>query len=63
MLKNIGDLKVGKSVGDDCLSAESFKYADKSTCVFLYMLFNLPSKLVDTVIVPIVKDKKGDPWK
>ena len=67
MLTAISHLKTGKAVGNDCLSAESFKYADTSICVFLCMLFNsilyhsyLPSKLMDTVIVPIVKDKKGD---
>ena len=67
MLTAISYLKTGKAVGNDCLSAESFKYADTSICVFLCMLFNsilyhsyLPSKLMDTVIVPIVKDKKGD---
>ena len=38
MLKAIGDLKTG--VGNDCLSAESFKYADKSICVF-FVCFQL----------------------
>ena len=67
MLTAISHLKTGKAVGNDCLSAESFKYACTSICVFLCMLFNsilyhsyLPSKLMDTVIVPTVKDKKGD---
>ena len=67
MLTAISHLKTGKAVGNDCLSAESLKYADTSICVFLCMQFNsilydsyLPSKLMDTVIVPIVKDKKGD---
>ena len=67
MLKAISRLKAGKAVGNDCLSAKSFKYADTSICVFLCMLFNsilchsyLPSKLMDTVIVRIVEDKKGD---
>ena len=69
MLTAISHFKTGKAVGtgNDCLSAESFKFADTSICVFLCMLFNsilyhsyLPSKLMDTVIVPIVKDKKGD---
>ena len=67
MLKAISHLKTGKFVGNDCLSAESFKYTDKSICVFLCVLFNsilyhsyLPSKLMDTIIVPIVEDKKGD---
>ena len=43
-----------------------WSFADTSICVFLCMLFNsilyhsyLPSKH-GTVIVPIVKDKKGD---
>ena len=63
----LSHLKTGKAVSNDCLSAESFKYADTRICVFLCMLFNsilyhsyLPSKLMDTVIIPIVKDKKGD---
>ena len=67
MLTTISHLKTSKAVGNDCLRAESFKYADTSICVFLCMLFNsilhhsyLPSKLMDTVIVPIVRDKKGD---
>ena len=70
MFAAISHLKTDKGVGNDCLSAESFKYADTSVCVFLCMLFNsilyhsyLPSKLMDTVIVPIVKDKQGDPGK
>ena len=33
-IKAIGDMKTGKSVGNDFLSAESFKYAEKSICVF-----------------------------
>ena len=66
MLTAISRLKTGKAVGNDCLSAESFKYADTNICVFYVCCSNsilyhsyLPSKLVDTVIVPIAKDKKG----
>ena len=61
----LSHLKTGKAVGNDCLSAESFKYADTRICVFLCMLFNsilyhsyLPSKLMDTVIVPLLRTKK-----
>ena len=37
MLKAISHLKTGKAVGNDCLSTESFKYADSSICVcFMY---------------------------
>ena len=65
MLTAISHLKTGKAVGNDCLSAESFKYADTSIWVFLCMLFNsilyhsyLPSKLMDTVIVPMTWEAK-----
>ena len=60
-------LKTGKSAGNDGLNAEAFKFADKKITVYLCILFNvmlchgyLPSKLMETIIVPILKDKKGD---
>jgi hypothetical protein len=60
-------LKSGKSGGKDGLRAEAFKHACKSIIVYLCILFNavtchgfIPQELMDTIIVPIVKDKKGD---
>ena len=39
MLIAISHLKTGKVVGNDCLSAESFKYADTSICVcFIHLI-------------------------
>ena len=62
----IRKLKNGKSAGFDFLQAEHFKYADDSLCVLICMLFNvmlshgyLPDGLMKTIIVPIIKDKKG----
>ena len=59
-------LKTGKSAGLDQLQGEHFKYADDTLAVLLCMLFNtilihgyVPSKLMQTIIVPIIKDKKG----
>ena len=61
------DLKCGKSPGTDLLSSEHFIYANDSICVFLSLLFNamfihsyLPGKFMETTIVPLLKDKKGD---
>ena len=58
-------LKIGKSAGPDLLESENFKYCDDSICVYLCILFNcmiihnyLPKPFMDTVIVPLVKDKK-----
>ena len=62
----IKDLKLGKSCGIDNLQGEHFRYADSSLSVLLSMCFNtmllhgyIPSKLMQTIIVPIIKDKKG----
>jgi hypothetical protein len=59
-------LKSGKSPGVDTLYSEHFKLADKSLSVLLCLLLNsmiqhcfIPSCLMKTVIVPIIKDKKG----
>lgn len=63
----IKSLKLGKAAGNDGLAAEAFKYADKRIVIYLSMLVNamlchgyLPIKLMDTIIVPIVKDMKGE---
>ena len=57
----------GKARGVDGLAAEHFIYADERIHVILFMLFNcfishgyLPSKLMKTAIVPIIKNKSGD---
>ena len=56
-----------KSAGLDNLSSEHYKYASDNTYVCLSLVFNhmiahgnLTSKFMDTFIMPIVKDKKGD---
>ena len=63
----VKSLKNGKSQGLDGIYAEHLKYAVDTLPVLLSMVFNsmlihghLPSKLMDTKISPIVKDKKGD---
>ena len=60
-------LKSGKSPGPDNLKAEHFKYAHHCCHVYLCLLFNsmlvhayLPQDFMSTIIVPLVKDKKGD---
>jgi len=63
----ISKLKTGKAPGPDNLAAEHFKHAGQSINVLLAILLNgcvihsyLPPGLMKTVIVPIVKDVKGD---
>ncbi len=63
----IKSLKGGKASGRDGLQAEHFKYGSDKLCVYLSMLFNamivhgfVCKGLMDTILVPIVKDKKGD---
>lgn len=60
-------LKSGKSPGLDNIYGEHFKLADKSVHVYLTLLFNavvihgyIPLEIMNTVLVPIIKDKKGD---
>jgi hypothetical protein len=67
ILDAIKVLKSGKSSGKDGLRAEAFKHANKSIVVYLCIFFNavichgyIPRDLMDTIIVPIVKDKKGN---
>ena len=62
----IKDLKIGKSPGIDNLQSEHFKHANLSLSGLLCMIFNamlshgyVPSKLMETIIVPIIKDKNG----
>ena len=63
----IRSLKGGKACGRDGLQAEHFIYGSDKLCVYLCMLFNamivhgfVCKGLMDTILVPIVKDKKGD---
>ena len=65
--ESLKDLKVGKSPGLDNVYAEHFKYADKSIAGYLMLLFNsivihghIPMEVMDTVLVPLIKDKKGN---
>ena len=65
--KAIKGLKSGKAVGNDNLSAEHLKFCSKRVYCLLSMLYNccvshayIPSDMLDTIIVPLPKDKKGD---
>jgi hypothetical protein len=60
-------LKKGTSAGSDNLTSEHFIHAHDNVCVLLSLLFNsmlchnyIPLKFMDTVIIPILKDSKGD---
>ena len=60
------NLKVGKSAGIDNLQSEHFKHADLSLSCLLSMICNamfshgyVPSILMETIIFPFIKDKKG----
>ena len=60
-------LKTGKASGMDSLQSEHFKNASLKVCVLLSLCFNgmllhghISQRFMDTVIVPIIKDKKGD---
>jgi hypothetical protein len=57
----------GKSPGHDGLSIEHIKFAGPHMARVLYMLYSfcvghsyLPSKMIQTLVVPIVKNKTGD---
>ena len=63
----IMDLKRNKAFGLDTLSAEHFHYASNRLPVLLSLCLNamvlhghVPKSFSDTVLVPIIKDKKGD---
>ena len=65
--KALQKLKVGKSPGTDNVQAEHLKLAHKGISVLLGILFNcmiihnhLPEGFMSTIIIPIVKDCKGD---
>jgi hypothetical protein len=60
-------LKLGKSAGMDNLSSEHFRYASDRLCILFSLLFNsmlthgfLPSHMMDSIIIPLLKDNKGD---
>ena len=59
-------LKLGKAAGLDNLTNEHFRYCHESMYVLLSLLFNsmlihnhLPATLMNTIISPIIKDKKS----
>jgi hypothetical protein len=61
----VRDLKYNKAPGYDSLNAEHFKYADSKINVLLSLFFNscmihgyVPDSLMDTVVTPLIKDKK-----
>jgi hypothetical protein len=61
----IRELKCGKSYGMDGLCAEHYKYASENLYVMLSTVFNcmiihgyLPSTFMQSVIVPVIKNKK-----
>ena len=65
--KAIKCIKGGKSSGLDNLYGEHLKYADSKLAGLLSLVFNcmithsyLPANFMDTIIIPLVKDKKGD---
>jgi hypothetical protein len=60
-------LKKNSSTGNDGLSSEHFVYAHESLSDYLTVLFNcmlthnyIPQKFMDTLIVPLLKEKKGN---
>ena len=67
MKRIVEGLKKGKAAGYDSLSAEHVKYAGSRLLLLLWISFSsmmihghLPHGLMDTIIVPIVKNKAGD---
>ena len=63
----ISKLECGKSAGPDGLSAEAFKFASNRLHAMLSCCFSsffvhgyLPDQCIDTVIIPLVKNKCGD---
>ena len=63
----ISKLKLDKASGIDYLSSEHFKHASSKLCIMLCMCFNamllhghIPKQLSNTILLPIIKDKKGN---
>ena len=59
-------LKLRKSSGNDGIAGEHLRYAHDKITFYLSMLFNamlihgyMPQDLMDTILIPIVKDRKG----
>ena len=62
----IKEIKLDKASGLDTLTAEHYKYASSKLTVLLSLCFNsmlvhghIPKSFSDTILIPIVKDKKG----
>ena len=62
----ISSLKKGKSPGNDGIYGEHFIFAHDKVAFLLSMIFNsciihghIPQSMMDTVLIPIIKDKKG----
>ena len=60
-------LEKGKSCGLDGLSSEHLIYSGERLAILLSLLFNtctihgyMPSDMISTVLIPIIKDKSGD---
>ena len=62
-------LNAGKSAGMDGLDSKNFKVTDDRLCVLFRLLFMfnsvtvhgyVPSHLMDSIIIPVLKDSKGD---
>lgn len=67
VLKAITSISKGKSPGHDGLSVEHIQYAGPHISRVLSMLYNfcishsyLPADMMNTVVVPVVKNKTGD---
>ena len=63
----ISKLQCGKAAGPDCISAEYLKFAHQKLCIMLSLCFSsclshgyLPPAMIETTIVPIVKNKCGN---
>ena len=62
----IANHEYNKSAGTDSLQSEHIKYADPRLFCIVCMIFNamfsqgyLPPNLMETIIIPIIKNKKG----
>ena len=58
-------ISTGKSAGNDHFNSEHFIYACDKIYVYLCIIFNammihghVPSKLMDTILISLVKDKR-----
>ena len=59
-------LKVNQCPGLDQLQSEHYKYTDKALACLLAMVMNsmvvygyIPQSAMDTIIIPVIKDKNG----